>query len=321
MRIIMEDTIIRGLLFGGSVNITAISGSKLTEAARAAHGLSHVCTAALGRLLMQTAMMSVQLKSKTDNITVVLDGDGAGGRLVTVGKMGGVVKGYVDNPSVELPLKDNGKLDVAGIVGTNGELRVIRDLSLKEPYVGRCAITDGEIANDFANYFVTSEQQPSLVYLGVRVDPQTGSVRAASGLMLQPLPFCPEADIAAMEAAAVSISAMTKRIEFGETLEQVLDDILGNMYFEVTERDEPMFKCDCSAGKIESALISLGREELADMIEKDHGAELVCRFCGRKYRFSEERLVELLNEAVAAADDEEALDAAENGVTDIEKEE
>ncbi len=298
----MSDTVLRGLLFGGSVNLTAICGSELVESARAAHGLSHVCTAALGRLLMQTAMMSVQLKSPTDNITVVFDGDGAGGRLVAVGKQGGVVKGYIDDPFVELPLKDNGKLDVAGVVGQNGELRVIRDLSLKEPYVGRCAIADGEIANDFANYFVISEQQPSLVYLGVRVDSKTGAVRAASGLMLQPLPFCPNEDIAKMEAAAGDIAGLTKRLEQGESLEQVLNAVLGDMELEITESCQPCFKCDCSRRKLESALISLGREELTDIIEKDGKAELICRFCNSKYNFSEPELRALLNEALQKAE-------------------
>ena len=161
---IIKDKVVRGLHFWGTVNMTAVSGNKLVEEARRAHGLSHVCTAALGRILMQTAMMSVQLKNPTDNLTVIFDGNGPAGRFVAVGKEGGRVKGYADNPGIELPLKENGKLDVSGAVGSEGELRVIRDLSLKEPYVGRCALTDGEIANDFANYFVKSEQQPSLGY-------------------------------------------------------------------------------------------------------------------------------------------------------------
>lgn len=292
-----RDLLIRGLLFGGTVNLTAVSGRNLTEAARHAHGLSHVCTAALGRLLMQTAMMSVQLKGANESIAVVLDGNGAGGRLHSVGREGGEVKGYVDIPDVELPLKDNGKLDVSGVVGTEGEIRVVRDLSLKEPYVGRCGITDGEIANDFANYYVTSEQQPSLVYLGVRVDPATGAVRAASGLLLQPLPHCPESDIALLEAAVGGISSMTKRMEYGESLEEVLGDLFSGMELEVNWRGEPRFACDCSRKKIESVLISMGREELSDMIEKDRGAELVCRFCNKKYAFTEQQLAELLKEA------------------------
>ena len=300
-----HDVLLRGLLFGGTVNLTAVSGKVLTEEARLAHGLSHVCTAALGRLLLQTAMMSVQLKGKNESVAVVLDGNGAGGRLHSVGKEGGVVKGYVDFPDVELPLKDNGKLDVAGIVGNEGEIRVVRDLSLKEPYVGRCAITDGEIANDFANYYVTSEQQPSLVYLGVRVDPQSGAVRAASGLLLQPLPHCPEQDIARMEAVISNVSAMTKRIEFGESLEAVLCDIFKDMEFEINWRGEPCFGCDCNRKKIESVLISMGSSELSDMIEKDHGAELVCRFCNKKYSFNEQQLKELLTEALNSGNNAE----------------
>lgn len=293
----MNDKLIRGLLMEGSVNMTMISGRELVEAARQAHGLSHVMTAALGRLLMQTAMMSAQLKSKTDNITVIFDGDGPAGRLVAVGREGGVVKGYADDPSVELPLNGKGKLDVSGAVGKRGELRVIRDLSLKEPYVGRCPITDGEIANDFANYFFTSEQQPSLVYLGVRVDPASGAVRAASGLLIQPLPFCPERDIAAIEAKASEIPALTKMLEEGFEAEDALIELLGELHPEFTEKLEPRFMCDCSRQKIEAALVSLGRDELADMIEKDGGAELTCRFCGSRYVFNKEELTSLLEYA------------------------
>lgn len=293
----MNDILIRGLLFGGTVNVTAVSGAELTERARVLHGLSHVCTAAMGRLLMQTAMMSVQLKGSEESITVVLDGNGAGGRLVAVGREGGVVKGYVDVPDAELPLKENGKLDVAGVVGSEGEIRVIKDLNLKEPYVGRCNITDGEIANDFANYFVKSEQQPSLVYLGVRVDPTDGCVRAASGLLLQPLPNCPEQDISAMEAKLNEISGLTKRIELGESLTDALCGMFADMMFEITSESIPEFKCGCSRKKIEAALISMGREELTDIIEKDRKAELRCRFCNSVYQFDEQQLRQLLSEA------------------------
>lgn len=300
-----KDRIVRGLLMEGSVNMTAVSGRSLVEAARQAHGLSHVCTAALGRLLMQTAMMSVQLKSSSDNLTVIFDGDGAGGRLVTVGHEGGKVKGYVDHPEVELPLKPNGKLDVSGIVGSNGEMRVIRDLSLKEPYVGRCAITDGEIANDFANYFVTSEQQPSLVYLGVRVDPASGEVRAASGLLLQPLPFCRESDIVLLEQKANEITGLTKMIEEGMDLDEAIIELMGELHPEFTEYDSPEFVCDCSLEKIEAALISMGKDELSEIIEQDGKAELTCRFCGAKYNFTKEQLKDLLCEAMKRETDDE----------------
>ena len=300
-----KDRIVRGLLCEGSINMTAVSGRELVEAARQAHGLSHVCTAALGRLLMQTAMMSVQLKTATDNLTVIFDGSGAAGRFVAVGHEGGKVKGYVDSPSVELPLKPNGKLDVSGAVGTEGEMRVIRDLSLKEPYVGRCAITDGEIANDFANYFVISEQQPSLVYLGVRVDPVSGEVRAASGIMLQPLPYCPERDIAYLEMKAQDITNLTRLIDEGEDLEGAIIELIGELHPEFTERATPEFICDCSKEKLEAVLISLGREELSDMIERDGEAELTCRFCNKKYHFTREELEKLLEnaESTGGADD------------------
>lgn len=300
-----KDRIVRGLLMEGSVNMTAVSGRSLVEAARQAHGLSHVCTAALGRLLMQTAMMSVQLKSSSDNLTVIFDGDGAGGRLVAVGHESGKVKGYVDHPEVELPLKPNGKLDVSGIVGSNGEMRVIRDLSLKEPYVGRCAITDGEIANDFANYFVTSEQQPSLVYLGVRVDPASGEVRAASGLLLQPLPFCRESDIVLLEQKANEITGLTKMIEEGMDLDEAIIELMGELHPEFTEYDSPEFVCDCSLEKIEAALISMGKDELSEIIEQDGKAELTCRFCGAKYNFTKEQLKDLLCEAMKRETDDE----------------
>ena len=300
-----KDRIVRGLLMEGSVNMTAVSGRSLVEAARQAHGLSHVCTAALGRLLMQTAMMSVQLKSSSDNLTVIFDGDGAGGRLVAVGHEGGKVKGYVDHPEVELPLKPNGKLDVSGIVGSNGEMRVIRDLSLKEPYVGRCAITDGEIANDFANYFVTSEQQPSLVYLGVRVDPASGEVRAASGLLLQPLPFCRESDIVLLEQKANEITGLTKMIEEGMDLDEAIIELMGELHPEFTEYDSPEFVCDCSLEKLEAALISMGKDELSEIIEQDGKAELTCRFCGAKYNFTKEQLKDLLCEAMKRETDDE----------------
>ncbi len=289
----MSDMLIKSLLFNGSVKLTAISGKGLVDEARRAHGMSHVCTAALGRLLMQTAMMSAGLKIDTESITAVLDGDGAGGRFVAVGSPDCSVKGYADFPTVELPLKENGKLDVSGVVGTNGEIRVIRDLAMREPYVGRCPLTDGEIANDFAHYYLTSEQQPSLVYLGVRIDSETSFVRSAAGMLLQPLPHCSDEDITVMENAAGSISELAARLDSGETLEYAVSSILTGMDIEITEKVVPAFKCDCNRDRIDRALISLGREELQDMLDKDHGAELTCRFCGKVYRYTEQELFEL----------------------------
>ena len=165
--------------------------------------------------------------------------------------------------------------------------------------------TDGEIANDFANYFVTSEQQPSLVYLGVRVDPASGEVRAASGLLLQPLPFCRESDIVLLEQKANEITGLTKMIEEGMDLDEAIIELMGELHPEFTEYDSPEFVCDCSLEKIEAALISMGKDELSEIIEQDGKAELTCRFCGAKYNFTKEQLKDLLCEAMKRETDDE----------------
>lgn len=184
----MQDRIIRGLLGQDTARFTAISGKDLCEKARRTHGLSRVCTAALGRTLLATVMMGTDLKDPRDRLTTIIKGGGPAGNIVCTAGNAGAVKGYIENPGLELPLGPDGKLDVSTAVGWFGELTVVRDLGMKEPYVGRCNLVSGEIAEDFAQYFVMSEQQPSLVYLGVRVDPQSGTVRAGGGLMIQPLP-------------------------------------------------------------------------------------------------------------------------------------
>lgn len=292
-----SDTIIRGLLLGQTVNVIAISGRALVERARVLHSLSRVSTAALGRTLLAVSMMSAKLKTSTDSITATVSGGGPIGNITAVGREGGIVKGYVTNPEVELPLTEFNKLDVGGAVGCDGELRVVRDFSLREPYVGRCPLIDGEIADDFANYFLTSEQQPSLVYLGVRVEPHEGTVRSAAGLILAPLPNCPEEDITRLEQLTPRIAQISRRMDDGEELESALNELFDGLSFEITERIEPAFECDCSRERLEGVLVSLGEAELTDIIENDKHAEVVCRFCNTKYQFNEEELKALLDEA------------------------
>lgn len=292
-----KDTMIGGLLLSKSVNVLAISAKNMVEEARELHGLSRVCTAAMGRLLLAVSMMSARLKADTDSITVTFAGGGPAGNLTAVGHRGGVVKGCITNPEVELPLNGSGKLDVAGAVGSAGEMRVIRDLSLKEPYVGRCALVSGEIADDFANYFLVSEQQPSLVYLGVRVEPQTGKVRSAAGLMLTPLPDCPEEDLIRLEALTGEIGALSKHIDDGESLMSALTKLFDGMDFEVSDELEPAYRCDCSRERLERVIISLGEKELTDMINEDGKAEIVCSFCAKRYDFSKQDLLNLLEES------------------------
>ena len=283
----MEDIIIRGLLADSTVKIMAISGKALVEQARETHGLSRVCTAALGRTLMMTSMMGAQLKNADERVTAMLKGGGEAGR----------VKGYVENPGLELPPAPNGKLDVALAVGWFGDLTVIRDMGLKEPYVGTCPIQSGEIAEDFARYFTVSEQQPSLVYLGVCVDVESGAVRAASGLLAQPLPGCPDVVIDALTEKAKEIETLTSTLERGTSLKDALMQLFGGMGFAITANQHPEFRCDCSRERPERVMISLGKAELSDMIAQEHGAELTCHFCNKKYQFHEDDLRRLLAEA------------------------
>ena len=302
MEIKNKDIMYGGLLFNKTVKFMAISGTEMVETARELHSLSRVCTAALGRLLLAVSMMSARLKNETDSITVTFAGGGPAGNLTAVGHTGGIVKGCVTNHEVELPLNEAGKLDVRGAVGTLGEMRVIRDLSLKEPYIGRCALVSGEIADDFANYFLTSEQQPSLVYLGVRVEPASGRVRSAAGLMLAPLPNCPDEDITRLEEVASEISMLSKHIDEGEDLRGALSKLFDGMELEITDELSPEYRCDCSRERLESVIISLGEKELTDIIETDGRAELICSFCQKKYVFTEPELRALLTEAQTRED-------------------
>jgi molecular chaperone Hsp33 len=263
------------------------------------HGLSRVCTAALGRTLLMTAMMGADLKSGHDKVTAIIKGGGPAGNIVCTGNSAGAVKGYIENPALELPLGPDGKLDVSSAVGWYGALTVLRDMGLKEPYTGRCAMVSGEIAEDFAQYFTSSEQQPSLVYLGVRVDSQTGKVRAGGGLLLQPLPHCPEETLDRLQAKAEGIQRLAAMLEEGLPLKDALSALFDGMDLRIVDELRPAFCCDCNRERLEKVLISLGREELRDMIEQEHGAELTCHFCNTIYRFDEAQLRALLREAVS----------------------
>ncbi len=293
----MKDQMLRGVLFDRAAKFTAISARELVEEARRAHGLSRVCTAALGRALQMTAMMGVALKGQNEKVTTVIKGGGMAGNLVCTALADGVVKGYIENPLLELPPTPDGKLDVALAVGWFGELTVIRDLSMKEPYVGRSELVSGELGEDFARYFTVSEQTPSLVYLGVRVEIETGTVLSAGGLLIQTMPDCPEEVTAALEQKAGQIQGLAQTLEKGVPLTDALAALFEDCGMEILQGYSPAFRCDCSRERLERVLISLGKEELEDMIEKEHGAELTCRFCNKKYQFDEASLRDLLKEA------------------------
>lgn len=293
----MKDLILHGMLCGQTIRFSAIAGKQLVADAQATHSLSRVATAALGRQLLMTSIIASQLKNQTDTVTTVLAGNGPSGNLVCVGRYAGLVKGYATEPAVELPLRADGKLDVGGYVGHSGKLTVIRDLGMKDPYVGMCNLVSGEIAEDFAQYFTASEQQPSLVYLGVREEAETGKVIGAGGILIQPMPNCPDEEIAKVEALAPVIPQLTKMLSEGATLEEAVEKLLAPLAPEITERIEPAYRCDCTRDRLERALLSIGEDELNDILAHEGEAELTCQFCLKRYHFDREDLTELLRAA------------------------
>jgi len=293
------DSIVHALAAGEQVRIAAINGLDMVMGAREIHKLSRVATAALGRQLMMTAIMASQLKNEGDRVSTILRGNGYAGNMVCTGAPGPIVKGYTANPETELPPTEEGKLDVAGYVGREGQMTVVRDLPVGDPYVGVCNLVSGEIAIDFAQYFTVSEQQPSLVYLGVRLDAETGSIRSAGGVLVQPLPGCADEVIDALQERASVISTLAYRLDMGEDFETALGEIFADLGFKIVERFRPILRCDCSKNRIEKALISVGEQELREMIEQDGGAEVTCHFCNTIYRFDKEELNKLLTCAVS----------------------
>ena len=292
-----RDEILHGMLCDRALRFAAIDGTQLVRDAQKTHSLSRVATAALGRQLMMTSVIASLCKNATDTVSTVIAGSGPAGNLVCVGRNGGLVKGYASNPGAELPLREDGKLDVRGYVGLPGKLTVIRDLGLKEPYVGMSNLISGEIAEDFAQYFTASEQQPSIVYLGVRENAAEGYVKGAGGLLIQAMPNCPDEAIDRVMDVAEQIPSLGVRLAEGETLEPILKDLFSTLDADFTNRMTPAFSCDCSRERLERALISIGRKELEELIEQDGKAELTCQFCRRKYTFTEDELIQLLQEA------------------------
>lgn len=300
-----KDRLIQCVAADGMLRIAFIDGTNLVSEARNLLKLSRVATAALGRQLMMTAIMSADLKGERDLVSTIIKGDGPAGSMICTGNSRLEVKGSVTNPEVELPVNELGKLDVGGFVGHSGKLSVVSDLGLKEPYVGLSNLVSGEIAIDFANYYAASLQRPALVYLGVRVRGDTGEVRAAAGVFAEPLPGCPDDVIDSLQEKGAEIAQFSERLDAGETPEELLKSAFGEFGLVYAGEREPLYRCDCSRERIERALISTGYDELLGMIEEDHGAEVTCRFCDKIYQFSEEDLRALLDAASTRDDEDE----------------
>ena len=289
----MADEIVRVITRDGGVMASAISGRALVERARRIHQTLPLATAALGRTLMAASMMGNQLKGERDSVTLQIKGGGPLGTVLCVSDSSGGVRGYVQNPHVELPLKGPSKLDVGRGIGTDGTITVIKDLGLKEPYIGSIALVSGEIAADVTAYYVESEQIPTACALGVLVDLDQ-SVLAAGGYLIQLLPGAEDSAAERIERGVSRAGAVTELFRRGMTGLEVLRLVLDGFELEVLETVPAAYHCPCTRDRVERALISMGRAELEDLIREQGQAELTCQFCDKVYKFSKTDLETIL---------------------------
>lgn len=288
-----RDEMLRLSLMDGQVRVMMAETTAMCQHAADIHNATPVCTAAMGRLMTATAMIGVMMKGENESVTVTIKGGGPMGTLCAVANHGDL-KVYADNPQVQLPLRADGKLDVGTAVGKDGRMSVVKDLGLREPYVGQIELVSGELAMDFANYFTVSEQSPSLVALGVLTSGD--AVLKAGGLLIQPMPGCEDAVIDQLELRSPMFADISREMTFASK-EELLEGWFQGMKLEMLEREPLRYHCGCSRYRMEKALISLGRKELTSLIEDNQGAELGCHFCHSYYQFSTDELKELLQKA------------------------
>ncbi|WP_336776667.1 Hsp33 family molecular chaperone HslO [Paenibacillus sp. MMO-58] len=290
----LPDVLVRGTAWGGKIRVFAACTTQLVNELQRRHQTLPTATAAFGRTATAAAIMGAMLKGE-EQLTVKVKGDGPIGQIVVDANAHGEVRGYVDNPDVLLPNNEHGKIDVAGGVGRNGYLHIIKDLGLKDPYLGSVPIISGELGEDFTYYFAVSEQTPSAVGLGVLVEPD-GRVTHAGGFILQLLPGLTDEEITRLEQAIGSIPHVTKLMEQGETPEGILRRLVGDD-LHIHDSLGLKFQCKCSRDRVEQTLISLGVSELEQIIQEDGKAEVVCHYCNEAYTFDGEQLQELIDQA------------------------
>ncbi len=290
------DYMVRATAADSQIRAFAAVTREMVETARQYHNTSPVATAALGRLLTGGVMMGTMMKGEKDLLTLQVKGDGPIGGITVTADSQGHAKGYVNNPQVILHANAQGKLDVGGAVG-HGMLQVIKDMGLKEPYIGSCELQTGEIGDDLTYYFVISEQVPSSVGLGVLMD-RDNTVRQAGGFIIQLMPFTPDEVIDRLEKKLSEVTSVTHMLDAGMTPEQILEELLGEFGLEINEKTELSYRCDCSRERIERALVSIGKKDIREMINDGQPIEVSCHFCGKNYKFSVEELKELLKKAV-----------------------
>lgn len=287
----MRDYIVRATAANSQIRAFAITSRGMAEEARCDHNTTPVVTAALGRLLSGAAMMGVMMKGEKDLLTVQIQCSGPVQGLTVTADANGHVKGFPRVSQVELPLNDKGKLDVGNALGL-GVMSVIKDMGLKEPYVGQIALQTGEIAEDLTYYFATSEQVPSAVGLGVLVD-KDQSVKQAGGFIIQLMPYTPDDVIDRLEKKITEIPSVTEMLEEGNTPEQILEIILGEFGLEITDTIETAFQCDCSKERVSRAIATLSRKDLDDIINDGEAIEVKCQFCNKAYKFDVDELKEM----------------------------
>lgn len=296
----MADQLIRATAAAGGIRAVGVITTRLTEEARRRHKLSYVATAALGRTMSSGLLLASSMKREGSRVNIRVKGKGPLGGILADAGIDGTVRGYVDNPSIELPPNSRGKLDVGGAVGHDGYLYVVRDVGYGYPYSSTVELVSGEIGDDIAHYLVTSEQTPSALVVGVFVGAE--GVTAAGGILIQVLPKAAtdEALVKTLESRVAKLAGFTPLLQQGNTLPEMLEQLLGDMDLAILPEVQMLrFHCGCSFDRVLGALKMLGVDELQDMIEKDHGAEATCHFCGEVYQASSDELTRLIDDLQA----------------------
>lgn len=292
----MADRIIRAVTCDGAIKILAMTARETVEKARRLHDLTPLTSAALGRTLIAASLLGNDLKGEDNSITVRIDAEGPVGSIVAVSDSSGYVRGYCKNPHADLPVREKDrKIDVSGGVGKNGTLSIIKDLGLKEPYVGQVELVSGEIAEDITAYLATSEQIPSVCALGVLVD-RDWSIKAAGGYIIQLLPGVYDDEIDRLEECIKKARAVTECLDEGMSLEEMLETTLEGFEIEILDEAEVGYRCTCSRERTRGVVMSIGEDELSNIAEEDGKAEVACSFCDNKYLFKKAELIEMIEE-------------------------
>lgn len=288
----MNNTMTRAIVFGGFVRVACVNSTQLVQEAKNIHNLSQTATASLGRALTAGIMLSSELKGENEKLSITINGGGPLGKITVAGMYGGHMRGTVDNKHIELPIREDGKLNVGKAVGRDGYITVIKDLGLKEPYIGKCELVSGEIAEDITMYLLRSEQRPSSVALGVLVKGDT--VLSAGGIICEILPNCPDEIITVVEDIVTNFTNISQLLA-EKSPREIIDYYFGHFEIEYFDDLYPTYKCNCSRERSDKILISVGKKDLMEIVNEDGKITLECEFCDKKYNYSKEDVELLFN--------------------------